>query len=334
MKFSVGDKIILTRTGEEGVVIAYVNKQIVEVEVNGTTFPVYVDEVEHPYLKWFTEKKIKNTKPAPPEQLPVEREKFRKPRLAKGIYLSFLPVFKLEEMEDIVDVLKVYLVNELPHDIRYTYDVRFEGRSAFRHEGKLHAFGHVYLHSIAYDDMNDQPRFHWMVADTADEKLKEEEGVLRIKPVKLFEHVNEGLVNNQPTFSYMLVEGFVVKPKPEKPESFEPPVAKPYITVRNAPTMTDPPKYELDLHIERLVKNRRGLSNADMLQVQLDTLKHYLQLALLHRQDKMFVIHGIGKGVLREEVHKLLARTKHIDRFNNDYHGLYGYGATEIFFKK
>jgi hypothetical protein len=332
MKFSIGDKIILNRTGEEGVVTAYVNNQMVEVEVNGTNFPVYLDEIDHPYLKWFTEKKEKKKAPLP-EQLPVEKARLRPPKLAKGIYMSFLPVFKVEEIEDIVDYLKVYLFNELPVDINYSYDARHINRSAFQHEGKLHAFGHVYLHNIPYDEMNDQPRLHWQVADAGDDKLKAEEGVLRIKPLKLFEHINDLLLNNQPMFSYLLTENFVIKPKPEKPETFEPPVVKPFITARNAPTVTESPKYELDLHIERLIKNKRGLSNADMLQVQLDTLQHYLQLALLHRQDKMFIIHGIGKGVLKEEVHKILRRTKHIASFNNSYHGLYGYGATEVYFK-
>ncbi|HEY1032549.1 MAG TPA: hypothetical protein VGD89_12305, partial [Flavipsychrobacter sp.] len=85
MKFSIGDKIILKRTGEEGAVISYINKEMVEVVVNGTHFPVYLDEIDHPYLKWFTEKKTKAVRSAP-EQLPVEKEKLRKPKLAKGVY--------------------------------------------------------------------------------------------------------------------------------------------------------------------------------------------------------------------------------------------------------
>src|SRR3954463_12461586 len=110
MKFSIGDKIILKHTNDEGIVTGYINAQMVEVEVHGTAFPVYVDEIDHPYLKWFTEKKQPKPK-SPPEQLPVEKEKFRKPRLEKGIYLSFLPVFKTEAMEDVVDHIRVYLLN-------------------------------------------------------------------------------------------------------------------------------------------------------------------------------------------------------------------------------
>ena len=56
MKFSIGDNIVLKRTGEEGFVTAYIDKQMIEVEVGGTLFPVYIDDIDHPYLKWFTEK--------------------------------------------------------------------------------------------------------------------------------------------------------------------------------------------------------------------------------------------------------------------------------------
>lgn len=87
MKFSVGDRIVLNRTGEEGHVTALINKQMIEVEVGGTVFPVHLEDIDHPYLKWFTDKSAKKKK-ALPEQLPVEKIAERKRRLAKGVYLS------------------------------------------------------------------------------------------------------------------------------------------------------------------------------------------------------------------------------------------------------
>lgn len=333
MKFSIGDKIVLNRTGEEGSVTAYIDKYMIEVEVNGVTFPVHLDEIDHPYLKWFTEKKTTKKPPSIPEQLPVEKVKFRKPRLARGVHLSFLPVFKLDEMEDIVDHLKIYLINELPQAIHFSYDVRLHNRSEFSHEGKLHGFGDIYLHSIPYDDMNDQPRFHWQVADAENQNMEKAEDVLRIRPAKLFEHIHALLKNNEATFSYLLLDEFKARQKPAKPEKFEPPVPTPFITKTNINEKTGAPKYELDLHIENLLDSKRGLSNAEILQVQLDALRHHLQLALLHRQERMFIIHGVGKGVLKEEVHKILKATSHVDRFSNEYQGLYGFGATEVYFK-
>lgn len=333
MKFSIGDKILVKRTDEEGIVTAYINQQMLEVEVNGTRFPVHTDEIDHPYLKWFTQKKPAKAKPTPPEQLPVEKEKYRKPRIAKGIYLSFLPVFKPDVMDDIVDHLKVYMLNETPWNIRFEYEVRLPSEVLFTHTGKLHAFGHVYLHNIPYDQMNDQPRFHWQIENT-DNDFAIAKDVLRIRPVKLFEQVNQLLLKNEPSFEYMLLEEFSEKKAETPPPA---PIAKPAPAVRHSKpskmSLHDLPRYELDLHIEQLVDSTKGLSNADMLTTQLSVLNRYLHLAILHRQQSMIIIHGLGKGVLRDEVHKILKETPEVARFSDGWHGKYGFGATEVWFK-
>jgi len=330
MKFSIGDIILLKQTGEEGHVTAYINQKMVEVEVRGVIFPAHIDDIDHPYLKWFTEKKPKK-KPFVPEQLPVEKPIERKQRLAKGVYLSFMPVYKTEEMEEVVDQLKVYLLNELPQPVKFSYDVRFSQQSDFKHEGTLHAFGNVYLHSVNYALMNDQPRFHWQMTDTVNNMMEMAEGVLRIRPAKLFEHINAMMQNNEPTFSYLLMEDFAPKKKEIPIEKFIPPLkqASHHVTAKTI----EAAKYEIDLHIENLVSNTRGLSNADIIKIQLDNLQHYLQLAIVHRQERMIVIHGLGKGKLREEVHAILKQTPEISRYKNEWSGRYGFGATEIFFK-
>ena len=333
MKFSIGDKVILKQTGEEGHVTAYISKDMVEVEVAGTTFPAYIADIDHPYLKWFTEKKKTNKSNSLPEQLPVEKLKQRQQRLAKGFYLSFLPVYKHSEMEDIVDVIKVHLLNELPEAVKFSYDVRLTHQSLFKHEGTIHAFGNVYLHNINWEDMTAQPRFHWQLADTNNAAMQVAEGVLRIKPTKLFEHVNELMLNNQPTFSYTLIEDFMPKVADKPKEKFVP---SPKQEIVNAPQgpKTEAPKYELDLHIENLTDNIRGMDNADMLQLQLSTFERYLHLAIMHHQERMIVIHGLGKGVLRDAIHDILAQTPEVAHYANEYIAKYGFGATEIIFKR
>lgn len=333
MKFSIGDKVVLKQTGEEGHVTAYINKEMIEVEVNGTSFPVYIEEIDHPYLKWFTEKKVVPKKNIIPEQLPVEKQKVRPKRLAKGIYLSFMPVFKQDEMEDIVDVLKVHLLNELPVSVRFSYDVKINHRTLFRHEGTLHAFGHVYLHSINWADMDEQPRFHWSLTDVANKDMQEEEGILKIGTAKLFRHINELMLKNEPTFSYMLIEDFSVRKK-EEPRGKFIPKPKEFYSNPTGILATEAPKYELDLHIEKLVDSTKGMDNADMLHLQMSTFEKYLNLAVVHNQEKMIVIHGLGKGVLRYSIHEFLSRSPYVEKYVNEHSPKYGFGATEIFFKR
>lgn len=333
MKFSIGDRVVLKQTGEEGHVTAYIGKDMMEVEVNGTSFPVYTEDIDHPYLKWFTEKKTVAKKNIIPEQLPVEKEKLRPKRLAKGVYLSFMPVYKHDEMEDIVDVLKVHLLNELPVPIKFSYDVKINHKSLFSHEGTLHPFGNLYLHSIPWTNMDEQPRFNWSLTDTVNKEMAVAEDVLRIRPDKLFKHINDLMLKNEPTFTYLLIDDFSVFVPQAPREKFVPKLQPKYVN-QPGKLNIEGPAYELDLHIENLTDNTKGMDNADMLHLQMKTFERYLHLAIMHRQERMVVIHGLGKGVLRYSIHAMLAKTKEVDRYVNEYNAKYGFGATEIFFKR
>jgi hypothetical protein len=235
-------------------------------------------------------------------------------------------------MEDIVDHLKVYMLNELPVRVYFNYEARFLQHTQFAHEGALHEFSNIYLHNIAYADMNDQPRFNWKLRDIENAGNEIAEGTLRIRPAKLFEHINELHKKNEPSFSYLLMDDFKPKKKEEKKEKFELPRKLPLITSPSTKNL-ETPRYEIDLHIENLVDDSKGLSNAEIIKIQLDTFQRYLHLSIVHRQDRMVVIHGLGKGVLKDEVHKILKRTPEVRIFTNEWHGSYGFGATEIYFK-
>lgn len=333
MKFSVGDRILLKRTGEEGHVAALLGGGMLEVEVGGIVFPVYADEVDHPYLKWFTEKQ-KEKKTVVEQPLPLP-EKQQPQKLARGIYLSFLPVFKMEQMEDVVDQLKVYLLNEQPYDIRFRYELKLPGASLFSLDGTLHAYGHLYLHPVSWEQMNEQPRFHWQLSAVEGKKQGPVlGGQLRIRPVKLFEHINDVLLRNEPTFSYLLLDDFVpASGEMKTAEKKQPLPVIGSLAPEPAPMPISLPRYEVDLHIEQLTSSHKGMSKGEMLQLQLDHLRYYLDLAIAHRQDRMVVIHGLGKGRLRDAVHEVLQQYPEVDRFVNEWHGRYGFGATEVWLK-
>ncbi|NDC40043.1 MAG: hypothetical protein EBZ77_00565 [Chitinophagia bacterium] len=332
MKFTVGDRVLLKRTGEEGFVTALIDKLMVEVEVNGTSFPVYLDEVDHPYLKWFTEKRPEKKKPVVPEPVP-EKIIERKPRMARGVYLSFTPVFKTEFMEEVADHLKVHLLNELPVEVKFSYEVKLAGQAGFSHEGQLHAFGNIYLHNVPFIEMGQQPRFVWKLLDMTHKNMLTADGVLRIKPSKLFEHINDALVNGQPSFSYQLLDDFVEKPRNELPQKLDTdlPTGKPKYLI--TPKTLEPARHELDLHFEQLFPGLNGLTNDEMLHKQMAMLEKYVHLAIAHRLHRMIVIHGLGKGKLRDEVHLYLKKVNEVSRFKNEWSGKYGFGATEVIFK-
>jgi len=103
---------------------------------------------------------------------------------------------------------------------------------------------------------------------------------------------------------------------------------------RKAPTIKpkerSAPKMEVDLHIHQLVKSSKGMSNFDMLNIQLETAKRQLDFAIRKRIQKVVFIHGVGEGVLKEELHYLFNRYDNVKCYDADYQK-YGLGATEVY---
>ena len=90
------------------------------------------------------------------------------------------------------------------------------------------------------------------------------------------------------------------------------------------------PAMEVDLHIHQLVSSQRGLSNYDMLEIQLDTAKRQLHFAMKKGIQRVVFIHGVGAGVLRQELEYLLKRYDAVS-FEDANFQKYGRGATEIY---
>ncbi len=114
----------------------------------------------------------------------------------------------------------------------------------------------------------------------------------------------------------------MVKAEKELPKKKHTPV--PRSKERNAPKM------EVDLHINQLVASTKGMSNHDMLNLQLETAKRQLQFAMEKRIQKVVFIHGVGEGVLKEELYYLFGRYENLTHYDADYQQ-YGLGATEVY---
>ncbi|WP_111307574.1 Smr/MutS family protein [Confluentibacter sediminis] len=90
------------------------------------------------------------------------------------------------------------------------------------------------------------------------------------------------------------------------------------------------PTMEVDLHINQLVKSSKGMSNHDMLTLQLDTARRQLEFAMAKRIQKIVFIHGVGEGVLKVELEYLFARYNNVKFYDANYQK-YGLGATEVY---
>ncbi|MPN20443.1 hypothetical protein SDC9_167822 [bioreactor metagenome] len=90
---------------------------------------------------------------------------------------------------------------------------------------------------------------------------------------------------------------------------------------------------EVDLHINELLDSTTGLSNADMLQVQLDKFHAVIEENKNRKGQKIVFIHGKGEGVLRKELEKLLKTRYKSYYFQDASFREYGFGATMVTIK-
>lgn len=90
------------------------------------------------------------------------------------------------------------------------------------------------------------------------------------------------------------------------------------------------PPMVVDLHIEKLLPDTRGMSTFDILNYQMDTARGQLEFAIRKRIQRIVFIHGVGEGVLKEELRTLFRRYEDLRVGDADYRE-YGMGATEVY---
>ena len=110
-------------------------------------------------------------------------------------------------------------------------------------------------------------------------------------------------------------------------------IPKPRSFVKEKKSKHEIPAPEFDLHIEKLVPNKLGMSNYDILTLQTETAKRHIEFAIRNRIPKIVFIHGVGEGVLKSELDFLLGHYDNIAFAEANYQK-YGQGATEVFIKQ
>ncbi|HMO32165.1 MAG TPA: Smr/MutS family protein [Lacibacter sp.] len=338
MKFQIGDKVLLLHSQEEGEVVDIINKEMVMVDVQGVQFPVYTDQLDFPYFKRFTEKK----NPAPPpkkyiDQVKQEKQTVKQYNVGEGVWLSFLPVFDKDIFDDdVVDYFRVYLVNNTDAAYAFDYHLSYLHADGFSLTNQILAYNDFYLHDVSFESMNDGPRFDVELRLQPPQKKKAEyyEATFRPKARQLFQRIERLLQNQEATFSYLLMESYPDRVEPEG-FNFEKLSAAGFKVYDGKAVHSHLPaaRSVIDLHIEKITNNWRGMNNYEILSLQLSEFEKYMDAALHHLQPSLVVIHGVGEGVLKDEIHERLRLRREVKSYVNQYHPLYGYGATEIYFQ-
>jgi hypothetical protein len=87
---------------------------------------------------------------------------------------------------------------------------------------------------------------------------------------------------------------------------------------------------EVDLHIDEIIDSTAGLSNGEMLELQLARFNRVMQENLDRKGQRIVFIHGVGNGRLKTDIRKQLERKYGKCEYQDASFKEYGYGATMV----
>ena len=343
MKFEVGDSVVIKHNNEDGKVVEIINDKMVLIEVRGVKFPAYNDQLDFPYFKMFSKQAVVPVKKQPEKKYidDVKRDKgTSRYKVTDGVWLTFLPVFDKDIFDDdVVESFKLYLVNQTQNGFGFKFWLRYnKGSEDFELKNEIFALNDFYLMDISFESLNDGPSFDFEFSLLKEDKKKAEfyEVFYKPKAKQVFQKIEEVRKQGNATFSHRLFEIYpdrVEVPKEETVDAFAKLRTAGFkvYDAKEARKHIEPAQSVIDLHIEKLHDKPASLSIPEILNLQLTTFEKYLELAEVHHLKEFTVIHGIGTGKLRDEIHDRLRHKKGIKSFVNQYHPWYGYGATQIY---
>jgi len=169
-----------------------------------------------------------------------------------------------------------------------------------------------YLESFNRMDLNDLPEFQFQLLFFLEESQKLENPAVKsiqLNPVKFYKQSSYDktryfaqnamiislLASDLETEVKQLTSQELTKIVQEKDNS--------KTSIKQA---VSPELIEIDLHIHELLEDTRGLTNHEILEVQLGRFRNEMETAIAGGCRRIVFIHGIGNGTLKQELRKEL----------------------------
>ncbi|MEM6845338.1 MAG: DUF2027 domain-containing protein [Bacteroidota bacterium] len=316
----IGDKVRTLRGNEEGVITRFLEKNLVEIEIeDGFGIPVLRSEL----VVIAAEEESYFEKPEPTPARSMADENITETK-QQGIYLAHVAINDQQ--------LSLHLINATDFEIPFSVGEEFQDSYKGINAGLLSPQSTAKLKNVKVAEFDNWPTlivqliFHRDGYFTPREPLQRR---IHFKANSFFKSKSTAPVLNKSAFVLRVDEqmGKPLDPEKLKERMFAP---KGDDTATNSILRLERPPREVDLHIEELTPNYDDLSNPEMLELQLTTFEEKLDQAIATGMDEITFIHGVGSGVLRDTIHKRLSKMNNINYFQDAMREKFGYGATRV----
>lgn len=342
----VGDKVRFLNAVGGGVVRSVISKTMVNVEdYDGFEVPTLIselvvvdDSVSMDSEKRFAKRDVpaKKEENASVKEQPKVEPKYVAGKDAPSCYLAFVPQ---NEANPVDGELKVYLVNDSNNFVLYNYSHLKNKLYRSVESGKMNPNSKRYLESFTRMDLNELPDLQFQLLFFREESGRLEAPViksLRLNPVKFYRQNSYEKTRYfaQNAILYSLLEADleteVAKLSDNELTKIVQEKEEPKVEVKRT---VSPDLVEVDLHIHQLLEDTRGLTNHEMLEIQMGRFRNELETAIANGTRRIVFIHGIGNGTLKQELRKELTTKYKKYYFQDASFKEYGYGATMVILK-
>ncbi len=341
----VGDRVKFLNDVGGGIVTGFLGKNMVQVEnEDGFEVPYPLAKlinVDDPALNKGT---TLAEKPAVETvQQPVQPEKPKgKKRTGKDspdFYFCFVPA---DAKNPLAGDIELILVNDSNFTILFHYAHLKEGKYKSVLHGEVQPNSDVELEVIDQNDLSDLPEYIFQLIFFRDDEREIHPSItkkFKVNPVKFYKE-KSFLPNDffhQNALVYQISENILNTEIDKMTEDDLRKVIKakerqqPKINLKKP---VQPDVVEVDLHIHELIENTAGLTNKEILDLQMEKVEREMRQAIETGARRIVFIHGVGQGVLKQEIARLLKSKFPKYIFQDASFQEYGYGATMVILRR
>ncbi|MBO4445148.1 MAG: DUF2027 domain-containing protein [Bacteroidaceae bacterium] len=281
----------------------------------------------------------KAEEPSAPMFIPERREGEK-----LNVYLAFLPV-DIKQVS--TTVMETYLVNDSNYWLHYTYSSIGSGSMKLRAQGVVEPNTKLFVEEFTREMYSELEHVNVQLL-----AYKQQKGFLhkpavdvdvRIDTVKFYKlhaftdtpffedpALMFDIVRDDVPVRPFLVREEVQRALRDKQREEERRMPKP---ARKESRFKRDDVVEIDLHISELLDNTNGMSNAEILDYQLETFRRALNSYAGKKGQKIVFIHGKGDGALRAALRKELDRKTDHYVYQDASFQKYGFGAMLVIVK-
>lgn len=332
MDFSAGNWVILRHSSAKGIIARVIdnNMVMVYIQADDMEIPINVEDIQL-YEEYILDLETANEDSAKKEE--TTQETSPKQPQPTGLYLGFEPV---AGMDGTTSWFGISILNNSGYDILFYYLFETKAGKKIKKEAKLNNNATYEANKMLFDDLNDSPKirleFRQVTTAGIEPPVTKE---IKPKPKKL-------LMVKDDIYLIKIDHDFekALKKREVDLKSYTKENAKPIYKKKKqyyqygSMNLREKVEFnnEIDLHIRKLRPNYKSLKKSQILNIQLDHFDAYIAKAIRLGVDRVFAIHGMGEGKLKNMIASRLIQNPQVKSFKNEYHHKYGWGATEVIF--